>query len=172
MLRRLSTLNVLFRTSGLQALEIVGWNTHALRVSLVLHCLGPSLGTVTRLKLEHILVHPQTLTTFISHFPCLNYLSIFWPGRPPGADGAWGLHHSSPGGVVPTRPHGEFRATDVSVFTEKKEFFNSIVLLELRFHKIFLEGTWCDGWRDFWPLLEVCSGSLEELIISGCAECM
>ena len=101
------------------------------------------------MKLEHILVHPPTLTTFISHFPCLNYLSIFWPGRPLGAGGARGLHHSSPGGVLPTCPHGEFRASDVSGFTEKKEFFNSIVLLEPRFHKIFLEGTWCDGCQGY-----------------------
>lgn len=148
--------------SGLRVLEIVGWGMDAVQVPLMLHCVGPSFETVTHLELRRILFDPSAFTTFIGHFPRLDYLSIHSLGRHWGRDGAGDLHHGSPGNVVPTRLDGEFLASGVPGY-----LFNSIVLLEPRFRKVSL---WGNGWRDFWPPLEACSGSLEELGILGWLE--
>ena len=151
--------------SGLRSLEVRGWNTGDLRVSLMLNCISASLESVTHLTLECMLVHPLTFATFISHFPHLDYLSIDGLWRPQGVHGLRDIYDDSPASVVPTHPHGEIVVLDAMRIEERKEVFNSIVLLEPRFHRVLFQDVRCDAWRDFWPLVEACSGSLEELEI-------
>ena len=80
--------------SRLRALKISGWDTGAVQVSLMIHCFGASVESVTDLRLERMYIHPLNLAAFISHFPHLSYFSIF-NLRPVEEGGAGGVHHSS-----------------------------------------------------------------------------
>ena len=46
-----------------------------------------------------------------------------------------------------------------------KWIFKAITLLELRFHRVTLAYANYKSWGDYWPLVEACAGSLEELRI-------
>jgi len=153
--------------SGLRALRIVGWDTVALPTSLMLHHFGPLLENVTRLTLERMYIHPSALVTFVSHFPRLHYLFISTPKCPWGDDGASDLHHESHGRIVPTHPRGEFTAFEVERFSEPEKIFGGIALLEPRFRRISFKHLGYNLWRLFWPVVEACAGSLEELEIEA-----
>ena len=151
--------------SGLQALRVVGWDTFAVPVSLMLHCIGPPSENVTRLTLERMFIRSSALMTFVSHFPHLHYLFISTIMRPWEADGTGVSHHESHDRIVPTHPRGEFTAFEVKRFDEPEEVFRGIALLEPRFSRIAFKGVRCAMWRNFWPVVEACAGSLEELEI-------
>ena len=44
-------------------------------------------------------------------------------------------------------------------------FFLMIALLKPRFHLVSLAYVSYGAWRDYWPVVEACGGSLEELYI-------
>ena len=150
--------------SGLQALEIIGWNIPVVQGSLVTRYVGPPTRHVTRLKLRRILAHPLTLATYLSHFPRLNHLSISDIRSPfPRRNGTDDSHRESCGSIVPTHPCGELSVDSVSSFSAPMEIFEAIALLEPRFCQVSIMYIEYDGWRDFWPLVEACAGPLEEL---------
>ena len=71
--------------------------------------------------------------------------------------------------IVPTHPRGEFSASGASMFQAPKEIFEGITLLEPRFRRVTLAYGSYDTWWDYWPLVEACAGSLEELHILATA---
>ena len=153
--------------SGLRTLAITRWNMSTVQAASMLQCLGPLLKNVTRLTLGDLFVHSPTLATFISHFSRLHDLYIYciWSLKPP--EGTDSSCHGFHDGVVPTYPHGEFTALSPSRFQRPKGVFEGIILLEPRFRQIFLGYADYNRWRDFWPLIEACGGSLEVLRIHG-----
>ena len=151
--------------SGLRALRIMGWDTVAVPTSLMLHHFGPLPENVTRLTLERMFIRPSALVTFVSHFPRLHYLFISTLMRPGKGDGVSDLHHESHGRTVPTHPRGEFTASKVERFSEPEKVFRGIALLEPRFRRIVVKYLGYDLWRLFWPVVEACAESLEELEI-------
>ena len=150
--------------SRLRAPKIVGWNALVVPVSLLLHCFGPPLENVTRLTLQRISICPSALVTFISYFPQLHDLSISTIERPWEADGTADLHRESHGRIVPTHPRGELSVPKMR-FDEPEKVFGGIALLEPRFRRITFGCIKCRLWRSFWPVVEACAGSLEELEI-------
>ena len=148
--------------SGLRELSIMGWNTYVLQASFMLYCVGPLPGNVTRLTLEHIFVYPSTLAMFVSHFPRLDDLSIC----DVRSLGSCSPHHGFHDKIVPTHPRGELNVAGVIGFRTPKEFFEAIALLEPRFREVTLAHA---TWRDFWPVVEACAGSLEVLHIVATA---
>jgi len=150
--------------SGVRALRIMGWDTFTVKVSLMLHHLGPLPQNVTRLALEHIYIHPPTFTTFVSHFPRLHDLSIFTLKRPRGAGGIATSNYEAHSTIVPNHPRGEF-SSDMSS-DELEKVFGGIVLLEPRFRRVTIKYARYNQWRIFWPIVEACAGSLEEFEIS------
>ena len=132
-------------------------------VSSMLHSCGTSLENVTRLALIYVIVHPPALAMFISHFLRLNDLSIVFPIR---LDGAGDLYRGFHVDIVPTYPRGEFSASGLPrSFQAPKGILEGITLLEPRFHRVSFTYVNYDAWRDYWPLIETCAGSLEELHI-------
>jgi len=152
--------------SGLRALRIMGWDTFAVEVSLMLHHLGPLPENVTRLTLERIYIYSSTFTTFVSQFPRLHDLSISTLRRPWGADGIVALDPKPHSSIVPNHPRGEFSAFDMR-FDEPEKVFGGIALLEPRFRRVTINYATYGQWRIFWPIVESCAGSLEELEILG-----
>ena len=150
--------------SALRALEIRRWRMTTHRISLVIHSFGSSLKNVTRLTLADVTVHPSTLTMFISHFPRLDDLSISVINPPRMLEGTGDSHRGVLGEIFPTHPRGKFSASDISVY-QVPEVFKAITLLEPRFHRVTLDCDSYKSWRDYWPLVEACAGSLEELQI-------
>ena len=151
--------------SGLRALEITGWDTLAVEVSSVLHYFAPSSENITRLTMKRTFIRSSAFVTFVSRFPRLHYLSISTFKRPWGADGVGDLHPESHGSVVPTHPRGEFSALEIARFDEPEKVLGGIALLEPWFRRVTLMYASCDQWRFFWPIMEACAGSLEELEI-------
>jgi len=150
--------------SRLRTLKIVGWDALAVPVSLMLHCLGPPSENVTRLTLQRISIRASALVTFISQFPHLHDLSIDTIKRPWEAYGTGDLHQESHDRIVPTHPRGEFSVPNMR-FDEPEKVFGGIALLEPQFCRITFKSVKCDLWRSFWPVVEACAGSLEELEI-------
>jgi len=151
--------------SGLRALRIMGWDTLAVPTSMMLHHFGPLLENVTRLTLERMFVSPAALLTFISHFLHLDYLFISTIKNHRKMDDTGGLLHESHGNIMPTHPCGEFTAFEVKRFDEPEKIFGGIALLEPRFRRVAFRYVMCDMWRSFWPVVEACAESLEELVI-------
>jgi len=152
--------------SGLRTPCVWKWKMSVDHVSSALHSLGTSCENVTHLTLDSVDVDPSALSMFLSHFPRLKDLTIYFPSA---IDGSNGLHRGFQANVVPTRPRGEFYESGHMRFPPPKGVYDTIVLLEPRFHKISLEHRSYPLWRDHWPLLEACGGSLEELHILGTA---
>jgi len=134
-------------------------------VSSTLRSLGSSCENVTHLTLGGAFVDPPTLTMFLSHFAHLEDLSIHAIYLSRGDDSRSGFRHGFHPDVVPIRPCGEFSESGVVMFRDSKGLYKSITLLEPRFRKISLRHDGYGMWRDYWPLLEACAGSLEELHI-------
>ena len=152
--------------SALRVLEIRRWRMSTGRVSSMLHSLGSSLENVTHLALHDVHIHPSTLAMFVSRFPCLNHLSISGFPLSITPDGTGGSHRGSRINIVPTHPRGEFSVSDVWISLQTpKEIFEGITLLEPRFRRVSLTNVSQHAWRDYWPLIEACAGSLEELHI-------
>jgi len=133
---------------------------HTDHVLLVLHSFGSSLQNVTRLSLRHVVVDSSTLAMFVSHFPRLNDLFITFL-----FDGVGDLYRGFHVNVVPTYPRGEFSASHYLMDQLPKGVFEVITLLEPRFHRVSLKGVNYGAWRDYWPVVEACGGSLGELHI-------
>ena len=131
----------------------------------MLHSCGPSLENVTRLKLGHVVVHPSTLAMFVSHFPHLDDLSISTVRLPTMLDGTGDLRYEFHADIAPTHPRGKFSVSDIPTHQAPGGVFEAITLLEPRFHQVSLAHVNYDTWRNYWPLIEVCAGSLEELYI-------
>jgi len=146
--------------SALRALEARRWCMTTDRISLVIHSLGSSIKNVTRLTLGNVTVHPSTLTMFIGYFPHLVNLSISAVNLPMTLEGTGDSHREFHGEIFPTHPRGEFNAYQVS-----GGVFKTIALLEPRFHRVTLNCESYGSWREYWPLVEACGGSLEELQI-------
>ena len=125
--------------------------------------LGSSFENVTKLVLGDIFVDASTLAMFISYFPHLDDLSISTIRPPRTLDGSSNLHGHVD--IVPTRPHGKFTAWEISSFQAPGGLLKGIILLEPRFRVVNLEDVSYNAWREFWPLIEACAGSLEELNI-------
>lgn len=89
--------------------------------------------SVTCLTLGNIHVHPSasTLATFISHFPRFNDLSISTSSSSRVLDSKDDLNCGLQGGILPTHPFGNFRASNLSKFRDPKPVFGSITLLKL-----------------------------------------
>jgi len=131
----------------------------------MLHSFGSSLRNVTRLTLRNVVVrviHPSTLRMYFGHFPCLDDLSI-------SVINPYTLRLISPfrevdpvirSEIVPTHPRGEFSAYQLPGWA-----FETITLLEPRFHRVILDCDSYESWSGYWPLVEACAGSLEELHI-------
>ena len=134
-------------------------------VSSMLRSFGSSLENVTRLTVGHVAIRPSTLMMFVSHFPRLDDLSlsrVHPPSRPTGADD---LDYGFDGDVVPSHPRGKFFAVDDWEYQVPKGVFEGIALLKPRFHLVSLAYVSYGAWRDYWPVVEACGGSLEELRI-------
>jgi len=147
--------------SGLRALEIWTWEMSTDQVSTMLHSFGSSLQNVTRLSLCYVIVHPSTFAMFVGHFPRLNDLFIDPLGSLDDTGDSYRGFHVD---IVPTYPRGEF-STSHHPDQLPKGVFEVITLLEPRFHRVSLKGVNCGAWRDYWPVIEACAGSLEELHI-------
>jgi hypothetical protein len=136
-------------------------------VSSMLRSCGSSLENVTRLTLDSVSVRSSTLAMFVSNFPRLDELSISAFPLQPMLSGAG---YSYPRvDVVPTHPRGNFSVLGASMFKAPKDIFGGIALLKPRFRQVSFADVSCDAWRDYWPLLEACAGSLEELHILATA---
>jgi len=151
--------------SALRALEVRRWCTSTTSVVSMLHFFRSSLRNVTRLTLRNVVVqaiHPSTLTMFFGHFPCLDDLSISvinpYTVRLISLFREVGPAICSE--IVPTHPREEFSAYQVP-----GKVFKIITLLEPRFHRVILDCDSYKSWSDYWPLVEACAGSLEELQI-------
>jgi len=151
--------------SALRVLMICKWRMTADQVSSMLHSYGPSLKNVTRLTLWEIVVHPETLAMYISHFPCLDDLSISTIYLPRALGRTRDPHPELYVGIVPTHPRGKLCISGIPACRVPKRVFEAIALLEPRFHRITLEHINHDAWRYYWPLVEACAGSLEEFHI-------
>jgi len=152
--------------SGVRELRIMGWDTRTVDSSLMLQHLDPLPENVTRLTLERIYIHSLTFVTFVSHFPRLHDLSISTFELPWGADGISVFGREPHNSIVPNHPRGEFSTSDMR-FYKPEQVFGGITLLEPRFRRVTIKGAWYDQWRVFWPIVEACAGSLEELEILG-----
>ena len=160
--------NVIFHLqsfSALRALMIWKWRMTADQVSSMLHSYGPSLKNVTRLTLWEIVVHPATLAMYVSHFPRLDDLSISTIYLPRALGRTRDLHPEPYVGIVPTHPRGELCISGIPTCRVPQKVFEAIALLEPRFRRITLKHAKHNAWRDYWPLVEACAGSLEELHI-------
>ena len=135
----------------------------------MLHSFGSSLQNVTRLTLAQVVFYPSTLAMFVSHFPRLDHLSISGFPLPTALDHTGDLHRWFRVVIVPTYPRGEFSTSGVSMLHTPKEILEGIILLEPRFRRVSLAYVDYDAWRDYWPLIEACAGSLEELYILATA---
>jgi len=151
--------------SGLRALRIMGWDTVAVSTLIMLRHFDPLPETVTRLTLERMFISPVALLTFISRFPHLDHLFISTIKNHWKVDDTGGLLHESHGSIVPTHPHGEFTAFEVGRFDEPEKIFGGIALLEPQFRRVAFRFILCNMWRSFWPVVEACAESLEELVI-------
>jgi len=151
--------------SALRVLMIWEWRMMADRVSSMLHSFGPCLENVTRLTLGQIIIHPEILAMFISHFPRLDDLSISTIGLPRALGRARDPHREPHIRIVQTRPRGKFHASGIPACRVPKKVFEAITFLEPQFQRITLTHVNYDAWRDYWPLLEACAESLEELHI-------
>ena len=132
-------------------------------VSSMLHSFGSSLENVTRLILKDIYVHPSTLAMFVSHFPCLDISASKLSGTLDATDSS--LSGVRADDTVPTHPRGGFYASDILKYQVPKGVFEAITLLRPRFRRIILTYDSYNAWRDYWPLIEACAESLEELHI-------
>ena len=135
------------------------------RVSSMLRSLGSSLKNVTHLTLGSVVVYPSTLTMFVNHFPRLNDLSMCAITYLGVFNGTGDMHRGFQADLVPTHLRGEFSAWCVHRFERPKEVFESIILLKPQFHRVSLENVNYNTWRDYWPLVDACGGTLEELHI-------
>jgi len=89
--------------SALRVLMIRRWRVMtADHVSSMVDSFGSSLKNVTRLTLGEIVVHPATLMMFISHFPCLDDLSISTIYLPRALGRTRDPHREPYVGIVPT----------------------------------------------------------------------
>ena len=152
--------------SALQALEVRGWHMRTPCVVSMLHCFGSSLENVTRLVLRDVVITSilrSSFTMFVSHFPCLDDISIsIIELRSSLSRLLREVNRTAHIEVVPTHPQGQFSASG-SVVPNK--VFRAITLLEPRFHRVALDCGSYDSWSVYWPLIEACAGSLEELHI-------
>jgi len=130
----------------------------------MLHSFGSSLENVTRLTLRDVafhVIHRSTLGMFFSHFPRLDDLSISTINHYTERVDRHLLEVKPTirSEIVPTRPRGEF-----SVRKALPKVLEIITLLEPRFHRVILD---CNSYvsKYYWPLVEACAGSLEELHI-------
>ena len=130
------------------------------RISLVIYSLSSSIKNVTHLTLGDVTVHPSTLTMFIGHFPHLDDLSISTVELDMTLEATGDSRREFHGEIVATRLRGEFSAYQVS-----GGVFKTITLLKPQFHRVTLNCESYGSWRDYWPLVEACGGSLEELQI-------
>jgi len=151
--------------STLRVLMIYKWRMTTNCVSSMLHSYGPSLENVICLTLERIAVHTATLVMFISHFPRLDDLSISTIYLPRVLGRTRDPHHEPYVGIIPTHPRGKLCISGIPTCRVPQKVFEAITLLEPRFYRITLEHINYDAWWDYWPLVEVCAGSLEELHI-------
>ena len=151
--------------SALRELEVRGWHMVTTCVVSMLHSFGSSLRNVTRLTLRGVVVqviHHSTLRMFFGHFPRLDDLSIL-AINPYSMRFISHIREVDPAirsEIVPTHPRGEFSAYQVP-----RRVFEVITLLEPRFHRVILDCDSYESWSDYWPLVEACAGSLEELHI-------
>ena len=151
--------------SALWVLAVWEWRMTTDRMLLMAHSFGPSLENVTYLTLGHIFIHPATLAMFISHFPRLDDFSISSIRLPRALVRARDSHTEPYVGIIPTHPRGKFRALGIPTCRMPLKVFEAITLLEPRFHRIILTYVDYDAWRGYWPLVEACGESLEELRI-------
>ena len=89
-------------------------------------------------------IHSSALVVFVSHFPRLHYLFISTLMDPRRVGRAGDSHHESRGTIVPTHPHGEFTAFEVSGFDEPEKVFGGIAPLEPRFRRVTFKYVRCD----------------------------
>ena len=158
--------------SALRVLGVRRWHMSSIdRVSSMLHSFGSSLENVTRLILTNVGFHSSTLAMFVSHFPRLDDLFISgFRLYPPTVDRTGDLDHGFCVDIVPTHPRGEFSASNVPMSLQTpEEIFEGITLLEPRFRRVSLVYVSYKAWRDYWPLIEACAESLEELHILATA---
>ena len=135
------------------------------RASSMLHSFGSSLENVTHLTLGYVAIYPSTLTMFVSHFPRLNDLSMCVIADPETFDGTGDMHRGSQADLVPIHLRGEFEAGGINGFDAPKEIFEAIILFKPQFRRVSLAHVDYDMWQDYWPLVDACGGSLEELRI-------
>ena len=129
---------------------------------LILRYFGPSFANVTRLTLGDVGIRPQSLAMFIIRFPRLADLSIHWSHPHTTFDPPNDLHDEFD--VIPTRPCGTFSVSNIFNF-QVAGVCKVITLLEPRFRRVTFIFFTYPAWRDYWPLVEACAGSLEELCI-------
>ena len=150
--------------SALRALEVRRWCIATDRTLLVIHSLGSSIKNVTRLSLRNIAVHPSALTMFIDYFPHLDDLSISTIKLAVTLEGTGDSHREFHSEIVPTHPRGKFSVSGIPVYQVPK-VFKAITVLKPQFYRITLDFNSYGSWRKYWPLVEACAGSLEELQI-------
>jgi len=151
--------------SALQALEVRRWCMCTTCIVSMLHSFGSSLENVTRLTLRDVVVqvvHPSTLRMFFDHFPRLDDLSIsvinLFTVRV--SRHLRGVDSAIRSEIIPAHPRGEF-----SAYQLPGGVFKIIALLEPRFHRVTLSCDSYKSWSGYWPLVEACAESLEELQI-------
>ena len=133
--------------------------------SLILRSFGSSLENVEYLTLSGIFTHPLDLAMLLSHFPHLNDLSLFDIYSPNMRNGTSDVHRGFHTSIVPTHPCGTFSVSVPSEYRVSKGVFEAVVLLKPRFRQVSLMDINYGTWREYWPLVEACAGSLEELYI-------
>ena len=148
--------------SGLRRLTIRCYNMPTDRPPLMLHNCGPSFANVTSLTLAGVCIRPHSLAMFITQFPQLTDLCICRISLPATPDPLNGLHDDFD--VVPTRPCGDLIVSNIVDFPFA-EVFKVMALFEPRFRRVSLTDVAYPAWRDYWPVVEACAGSLEELCI-------
>ena len=152
--------------SALRALEVCRWPSMNADCTLsMLQSFGSSLENVTRLTMEEVTIHPSILAMFVGHFPSLDDLSISVIKILRTLEGADDLYPGFRGEIIPTHPRGKFSVSSLLGYQVPKGVFEAIVLLEPRFHQVSLANVGYYAWRDYWPLVEACAESLEELRI-------
>ena len=150
--------------STLRVLEVRRWLVGTTNAVSMLHSFGSSLENVTRLTLRDVTVYPRTLAMFVSHFPRLDDLSISVICLPRILDGIDDLNPGFRADIIPIHPRGKVSVTNISLRIPKG-VFEAVNLLEPRFRQVTLAHVSYGAWRDYWPLVEACAGSLEELRI-------
>jgi len=125
---------------------------------------SPLPENVARPTLRRSFVDSSTLTAFISRFPRLHDLSVSTLESPRKASGIVDSSGGPHSRAVPSHPRGEFSAWDMK-FDEPEKVFAVIALLKPRFRRVTIKHASYDQWRIFWPIVEACAGSLEELEI-------